>query len=143
MMTRQVRDAILLPRTTYPFLRAEMGYVGFKRVGVPYFRAKRKLGASHYNLFRMTQFAVAGILSSTTFPLRLVLYCACVAGVGYPVAVWLLGLSADGAARLASVLSLYFLLVTIPFVALYLARTYKNGIYRPVFIIDWRRTHLE
>lgn len=143
MMTRQVRDVILLPRTTYPFLRAEMGYVGFKRVGVPYFRAKRKLGASHYNLLRMTKFAVAGILSSTTFPLRLVLYCACVAGVGYPVAVWLLGLSADGAARLASVLSLYFLLVTIPFVALYLARTYKNGIYRPVFIIDWHRTHLE
>ena len=26
MMTRQVRDAILLPRTTSPFLRAEMGY---------------------------------------------------------------------------------------------------------------------
>ncbi len=142
MMTRQVRDAILSPRTTYPFIRAEMGYTGFKRVGVPYLRAKRERGTSHYNLFRMTRFAIAGILSSTTFPLRFTLYWAIVLAVGYPMCVWLLGLSAEGAARLASILSFYFLLLTIPVVALYLARTYKNGIYRPLFIIDWHRTHL-
>ena len=142
LMTRQVRDAILMARTTYPFVRAEMGYVGFTRVGIPYLRAKRERGASHYNLFRMTRFAIAGILSSTTFPLRFTLYWAILTAAGYPLAVWMLRLSAEGAARLASVLSLYFLLVTVPFVALYLARTYKNGIARPVFIIDWHRTHL-
>lgn len=143
MMTRQVRDAILLPRTTFPFLRAEMGYVGFKRVGLPYARAKRERGASHYNLLSMTKFAVGGILSSTTFPLRLTFYCACALGIGYPILVWLLDLPYESAARLADIFSLYFLLVTMPFVALYLARTYRNGICRPVFIIDWRRTHLE
>ncbi len=142
MMTRQVRDAILAPRTTYPFIRAEMGYVGFTRIGVPYLRAKRERGTSHYNLFRMTRFAVAGILSSSTFPLRLTLYLAFGVAAGYPLAVLVLGLSPEAAARLASVLSLYFLLVTIPFLALYLARTYKNGINRPLFIIDWHRTHL-
>lgn len=98
--------------------------------------------ASHSNLFRLTRFAIAGILSSTTFPARFTLYCAILTAVGYPLAVWMLRLSAERAARLASVLSLYFLLVTIPFVALYLVRTYKNGISRPVFITDWHRTHL-
>lgn len=142
MITRQVRDAILAPRTTFPFIRAEMGYVGFTRVGVPYARAKRERGASHFNLLQMTRFAVAGILSSTTFPLRLTLYLASFLAAAYPLVVLVLGLSSDGAARLASIMSLYFLLATVPFLGLYLARTYKNGISRPLFIIDWRRTYL-
>jgi len=143
MMTRQVRDAILLPRTTFPFLRAEMGYVGFKRVGVPYLRAKRERGISHYSLLSMTKFAIGGMLSSTTFPLRLIFYCAYVVGIGYLLIVWLMNLSIDRATMLASILSLYFLLVSVPFIALYLARTYRNGIYRPIFIIDRHRTYLE
>lgn len=142
MMTRQVRDAVLAPRTTYPFIRAEMGYVGFPKVGIPYRRAKRERGTSHYNLARMTRFAVAGILSSTTFPLRATLYLAAFLALAYPIIVGLWGLSADAAAHLAVVFSFYFLLATVPFLALYLARTYKNGISRPLFIIDWRRTHL-
>lgn len=141
MITRQVRDAILTPRTTYPFLRAELGYVGFKRLGIPYFRAKRAHGRSHYNIWRMTRFAVAGILSSSTFLLRLVLYVATVVGLLYPLCVLAAGLSLDEAAQLAVILSFYFLLVTVPIMALYLARTYKNGVARPVFVIDNNRTY--
>jgi dolichol-phosphate mannosyltransferase len=142
MVTRQVRDAILAPRTTYPFLRAELGYVGFKRVGVPYLRAKRVHGRSHYSLWRMTRFAVAGILSSSTFLLRLVLYVAAVLGTAFPVVVLLRGLTLDGAARLAIILSFYFLLVSVPIIALYLARTYKTGVARPVFVVDQTQTFL-
>jgi len=142
MITRQVRDAIVAPQTTYPFLRAELGYVGFRRVGIPYFRAKRTHGRSHYSLWRMTRFAVAGILSSSTFPLRLVLYVAEALAVAFPTLVMLQGLTLDGAARLAMILSFYFLLVTVPIIALYLARIYKNGVARPVFVIDHTQTFL-
>lgn len=141
MITRQVRDAILAPRTTYPFLRAEIGYAGFKRSGIPYFRAKRSHGASHYNLWRMTRFAVAGILSSSTFLLRFVLYAAIFIGGVFPIWVLAGGLTMDQAARLAIILSFYFLLVTLPILALYLARTYKNGVARPVFIVDKNQTY--
>ena len=143
MMTRQVRDAVLAPRTTFPFVRAEMGYVGFSRTGVPYRRAKRARGRSHYNLFTMTKFAVAGILSSTTFPLRFTVYCAVALGVLYPMLVWFMRFSMATAAQLATIMSFYFLLVSVPFVALYVARTYRNGINRPVYIVDWRRTELD
>lgn len=142
MITKQVRDAILAPRTTYPFLRAELGYVGFKRLGISYFRAKRQHGRSHYSLMRMTRFAVAGILSSSTFLLRLVLYVAAFLGIAFPVTVLILGLSVDATARLAAILSFYFLLLTVPTIALYLARTYKNGVARPVFVIDQSQTFL-
>lgn len=142
MITRQVRDAIIAPRTTYPFLRAELGYVGFTRVGIPYFRAKRTQGRSHYSLWRMTRFAVAGILSSSTFFLRLVLYLAALLGASYPLIVLTFGLSGEAAAHLALILTFYFLLLSVPIIALYLARTYKNGVARPVFVIDQTQTFL-
>lgn len=142
MITRQVRDAILRPHTTYPFLRAELGYVGFKRVGFSYFRAKRQHGRSHYSLLRMTRFAVAGILSSSTFLLRLVFYLAVFLGLAFPLAILAWGLSFEAAAKLAMIVSFYFLLLTVPTIALYLARTYKNGVARPVFVIDHSQTHL-
>jgi dolichol-phosphate mannosyltransferase len=142
MLTRQVRDAILSPRTTYPFLRAEIGYAGFKRAGIAYFRAKRSHGKSHYNILRMTRFAVAGILSSSTFLLRFVLYAAVFIALLFPACVLLGGLTIDQAAKLAVVFSFYFLVLTMPIIALYLARTYKNGVARPVFIVDKKQTFL-
>jgi polyisoprenyl-phosphate glycosyltransferase len=142
MMTKQVRDAVLAPKTTFVSIRAEMGYVGFHRVGIPYLRAKRTYGETHYNLRRMTIYAIASILSGTTFPLRLVAYLAAFVAVGFPLAVWATGLSAAGATAAAAVTSLYFLVMTIPLIGLYLARTYKNVVRRPVFIVDLSRSCL-
>ena len=142
MMTRQVRDAILVPKTTYPFLRAEIGYVGFKRIGVPYLRAKRQHGRSHFNFWGMIRFAVGGLLSSSTFPLRLILYMAAAVGVCVPVAVWWLALSEGQVTMLAALVGLYFLIMTVPLLSLYLARTYKNGVARPVYVVDWSQTFL-
>jgi polyisoprenyl-phosphate glycosyltransferase len=142
MMTRQVRDAILAPKTTYPFLRAEIAHVGYKRVGVPYFRARRSHGESHYSLYSMTRFAIGGFLASSTFPLRLVLYVAFVMGALFPVAVWLCGGFTQQTLVVTSVLQFYFLLLSLPVLALYLARNYRNSMARPVFLIDTTQTHL-
>ena len=142
MVSRQVRDAIIAPHTTYVFLRAEIGYVGFVRIGIPYVRGVRTSGKSHYNFFNMTRFAVAGFLASSTFPLRLILYIAVVVGLLFPLVAALLGLGASGVAALASVATFYFALLALSTIALYLARTYKNGVARPVFVIDKNRTYL-
>jgi dolichol-phosphate mannosyltransferase len=142
MITGQVRDAIIAPHTTYVFLRAEIGHAGFVRVGVPYTRGRRTSGASHYNVFGMARFAVAAFLASSTFPLRLILYLAIVAGLLFPIVVMLTGLGAAGIAGLASVATFYFALLALSTIALYLARTYKNGVARPVFIVDKNKTLL-
>jgi len=142
MFTKQVRDAILSPKTTFMSLRAEMGYVGFGRIGFPYHRAKRKYGETHYNLWRMTVYAIASILSGTTFPLRLVFYLGVFLGCAFPLFVLVMRLSAIDTGVTAAVLSLYFLLVALPLISLYLARTYKNVVLRPRFVIDHSRTRL-
>jgi len=142
MFTRQVRDAVLATKTTFVSIRAEMGYVGFPRVGLPYQRAKRTYGQTHYNLWRMTVYAILSILSGTTFPLRLVSYVAALVGVGFPIYVLAMDLSPSDVLVSASVTLLYYLVVTIPLISLYLARTYKNVAARPVFVIDQTRTRL-
>lgn len=142
MITKEVRNAILAPRTTYPFLRAELAYVGFRRVGIPYQRSKRMHGESHYRFGSMTRFAVAAFLASSTFPLRMVLYLAAGFGLALPIVTWLRKLSMGQAAAAAGLFMYYFLLLTVPMIALYLARTYKNGVARPVFIVDEGQTHL-
>lgn len=142
MLTRQVRDTILMPRTTYVFLRAEIAYAGFVRVGIPYRRAARTVGKTHYNVWNMTRFAVSGFLASSTFPLRLILYVAIAAGLAYPFVVAITGLGAAGAITLAAIGTFYFALFALATIALYLARTYKNGVARPLFVVDRTRTHL-
>jgi glycosyltransferase involved in cell wall biosynthesis len=143
MFTRPVRDAILANRTTFPFLRAELTYVGLRMVGVPYVRQPRLRGASHYNFIGMTKFAVGGFLASSTFPLRLVFYLSAVFAAGYAIAAAAMRASLVEAGALAAAMGFVFLLVALPILSLYLARTYKNICGRPLFFLDPENSRLE
>ena len=142
MFTRQVRDAVLVPRTTYPFLRGEIAHAGFSPVGVAYQRARRLHGRSHYNLLQLTRFAFACFLASSTFPLRGILYLSAALGLAYPLAVLLLDLTFRQSVGVAVILLLYFCFVTVPLIALYAARIYKNLVGRPLAVLDRTRSHL-
>ena len=136
LMTREVRDAITQDRTSFPFIRASIGRVGFRRHGIPYRRQKRIAGETHYNLWGMTTFAVGGILSASTLFLRLPLYLLPFWIVSMAVLAWY---AAQGsAAPLAALLFVGFLYPTLAlaFVSLYLARVYKNTLGRPNAILD-------
>jgi dolichol-phosphate mannosyltransferase len=143
LVTAPVRDAMLDNASTFPFLRAELGFVGFRRQGIDYDRQKRAGGRSHYNFARMARFALAGILSSSTFPLRMIAY------VGLPLA------AADAALAIVAALgdvgralgvvvlaNLAFVCASLAFLAVYSARTYKDGVRRPIYVVDARRSHL-
>ena len=137
-----VRDQMLANNSTYPFLRAEAAFVGFQRKGIAYQRQPRLRGKTHYNFMGMARFAIAGILSSSTFPLRLVAYVCwplllldlvlliAIAVMASPTRLFLVGV----------MVNMVFLVFSIAFVALYLARTYKNAVARPLYIVDWRYT---
>jgi dolichol-phosphate mannosyltransferase len=142
MITRQVRDIVLVPKTTYLFLRAEIAYAGFSRIGIAYRRAARTSGKTHYNVWNMSRFAVSGFLAGSTFPLRLILYIAVVVAILFPLVAILGGLGVAGATALASMATLYFALFALSLMAMYLARTYKNGVARPLFIVDRGKTYL-
>lgn len=131
LVSARVRDAILLNRSTKPFLRSEIGYVGFRRTGISYTRQPRVAGASHHNLWRAADLAMAGFLTSSTFPLRLSAY-ALPALVFVNVAM----LMGDRFQALV-VIDLLYVAFFLSMACLYLGRTYKDVVQRPVTVVDW------
>jgi len=141
MITKEVRDSILKSRTTYPFLRTELGFVGFHRVGIDYKRQARIGGQSHYNALALIQFAIGGILAGTTLPLRLPLYLSPLFLAAFIAAI-IHSPNLQYVANCAVILLFLYTLLTLPFVAVYLARTYKNGVERPLYVVDRTITKL-
>jgi glycosyltransferase involved in cell wall biosynthesis len=143
LFTKEVRDAIVNENTSFPFLRASIGRVGFRRAAIPFKRHKRIGGSTHYNLLGLSIFAIAGILSSSTLFLRLPIFF-------FPL--WILGLLSLGIGYIETK-SVWYLLAgiivfagyvgaTLAFTALYVARTYKNGLHRPNAFVDHGRSLL-
>ena len=143
LFSADVRDAVAASGSTYPFLRAEIAHFGFRRMGIRYDRKPRIAGQSHFNLYNMTRFAVAGILSSTTVPLRIALYLLPPLFLLDALGFWL---EASGRWRwgfeMLVMADLLYLCTVLAIVALYTARNYRNVIARPPAVVDWRLSAL-
>jgi len=145
MSRRTVRDEIVDNANTFPFIRAEVGYVGFDTFGIPYRREERKHGETHYNYLGNFRFAVAGILSSTTFPLRAALYLLPVvlSAIAVLCSLFFSGLLRFESTMLGVVtLTASYTVCALAFQSIYLARTYQNGLGRRRFIIDRKHSNL-
>jgi len=144
LLTAEVRDAIIRDQSSFPFIRSSIARVGFNRIGIPYRRQRRIGGQTHYNFPHMVIFAVAGILAASTLVLRFPIYL-------FPF--WLVLTGVLGAIQIQTGNSWIFLVNlllacaylggTVAFIALYVARTYKNSLGRPNYVIHRRYTHLQ
>jgi dolichol-phosphate mannosyltransferase len=143
LVDKRVRDAVLKTRSTFPFVRGQTGYAGFKREGIAYTRQRRIIGETHYNLLSAGKFGIAGILSSSTFPLRLLGY----VGVLAFLADFALGIWAFTAPRKSGellpgivILNLSWLMFSMAMLGIYLARVYKDTAALPLYIVDTKHT---
>ena len=147
LITAEVRDAIVRDNNSFPFIRSSIGRVGFRRKNIPYKREKRVAGKTHYNLSGMTIFAIAGILSSSTFLLR-------VPAFFFPI--WAILITATTLVAffagppwylpgilVVCLLGFGFCGFTVVCISIYLARVYKNGLHRPNFIIRKTESKLQ
>jgi dolichol-phosphate mannosyltransferase len=143
LVDARVRDFVLASRSTYPFVRAQVGYAGFKREGISYKREKRIAGETHYNILAAFRFGVAGILSSSTLVLRMLAY---VGVVLFPLDIAGAAFVAFGPDRAvtaryvaaALLLNLGWLVLGAGMLGLYVARLYKDNVGLPLYIIDER-----
>ena len=144
LITREVRDAILQDANSFPFIRASIGRIGFNRKGIVYKRDRRIAGETHYNFWRMSTFAIAGILSSSTYFLRMAAYAFpfwFLAMAGFTVLDLMYEWHWCTTALLFS--GFTFCGYTLVFIAIYLARIYKNTLNRPNFVIHHKKSHFQ
>ncbi len=146
LVDKRVRDAVLKTNSSFPFVRGQVGYIGFRREGIPYKRQRRIAGETHYNLASAIKFGIAGILSSSTLPLRVLAYFGTLMVTADLVGAGLVGAMGDrvGLTVMARALIAFALVnaawFTLAFgvIGVYLARVYKDGIALPLYVVDER-----
>jgi dolichol-phosphate mannosyltransferase len=144
LITADVRDAVASGLSTFPFIRTEVAHYGFQRLGIHYDRQPRAGGKSHFNFYGMARFAIAGILTSTTVPLRLTLYGLPTLVLVNALLLWLeAGHRWEMAFETLVSLDLLYLATALAFVALYTGRNYRNVVGRPIAVVDFRRSLLD
>ncbi|UDI94277.1 glycosyltransferase family 2 protein [Pseudomonas sp. IAC-BECa141] len=144
LMDRCVVDALLTLPESRRFMKGLFAWVGFRTTQVEYERPERAAGQSKFNGWRLWNFALEGITSFSTEPLRIWTYLgALVSLVSFAFAMFIVlrtvlhGVDLPGYASL--MVAVTFLgglqLIGIGVLGEYLGRTYIEAKRRPVFLV--------
>jgi glycosyltransferase involved in cell wall biosynthesis len=127
------------------FMKGLFAWVGFNAVGVPYERPQRAAGSSKFNLWRLWNFALDGVVSFSTAPLRAWFYVGVViAAVAVLYALFivtrvlLFGIDTPGYASLliAVLLMGAIQLLSLGIIGEYLGRLFLEVKGRPIYVVE-------
>ena len=88
LLDRQAIEAIARMRERARFSKGLYAWIGFKSIGVPYDVAERAAGMSKFSYRKLTRFALDGLMSFSTIPLRVWTY------IGFIISFFSLSLTA-------------------------------------------------
>ncbi len=145
LISRRVVTAIQLLPENQRFMKGIFAWVGFKTATVEYIRAPRLAGKSNFNSWRLWNFALEGITSFSTAPLRVWLYIGilfALSAFAYGSLIILktlyFGIELPGYASLITIV--LFLggiqLIGLGVMGEYIGRLYMESKRRPIYIID-------
>jgi len=130
------------------FMKGLFGWVGFRRVALPYHRAPRMAGRSKFGFWKLWNFALEGITSFSTAPLRVATYLGLLtAASAFGFGAWVVGKAAlygDRVAGWPTMMAVILFLGGVQLIALgligeYLGRLYMEAKQRPLYLVDtWR-----
>ena len=144
LMSRRVVDALKQLRERHRFMKGLFGWVGFRQVAVRYHREPRAAGTSKFNFWRLWNFALEGITSFSTVPLRIATYLGLLTAVGaFGYGALIIGktlLYGEAVRGYPSLMAVVLFLGGVQLVALgvigeYLGRIYNESKHRPLYLI--------
>lgn len=145
LMDRDVVDAVKRLPERSRFMKGLFAWIGYEAETVEYDREARSAGETKWNYWKLWNFALDGITSFSSLPLRVWSYLGfgvsffAMAYLGFTVAKTVIfGLDVPGYASLMSVI-LFFngvLLVGIGVIGEYLARIFTEVKARPLYIVS-------
>jgi glycosyltransferase involved in cell wall biosynthesis len=144
LMDRKVVDAFLRMRENHRFVRGMITWVGFRQIGIPYDRAERQFGESHYPLKKMIRFAIDGVTGFSTIPLQLATYLGVLSAViALLIALWTIYVKFFAHEAIQGwtsvMLAVLFLggaqLLALGIFGEYLGRTYEEVKDRPLYLV--------
>ena len=132
-------------RERHRFMKGLFGWVGFNQVAIPYRREARLAGRSNFGFWKLWNFALEGITSFSTAPLRVATYFGLLTAVfAFLFAVWIIvkaALYGDPVAGWPTMMVVILFLGGIQLIALgligeYLGRLYDESKQRPLYLVD-------
>jgi glycosyltransferase involved in cell wall biosynthesis len=130
------------------FMKGLFGWIGYRRVAVPYERKPRLAGRSKFSFWKLWNFALEGITSFSTAPLRMATWLGvATALVAFAYAAWIVVkalLWGDPVAGWPTMMAVILLLGGVQLIALgvvgeYLGRLYMESKQRPLYLVEqWR-----
>ena len=120
-------------------------WIGFDRVSIPYQREPRLAGRSKFGFWKLWNFALEGITSFSTAPLRIATYLGiATALVAFVYGAWIIAkalLWGDPVAGWPTMMAVILFLGGVQLVALgligeYLGRLYEEAKQRPLYLVD-------
>lgn len=117
------------------FLRGLISDMGFRRATLNYKEDERKSGRPKYNLWRMIKFALTGLVSFSSFPLKMSIYTgAAISAFSLIYAAWIVyyKITYGAAPGMASVLVGVFFIGGIQLVFIGILGEYLAGVFREV-----------
>lgn len=140
---RSVRDSILELAEYHRFSKGIFAWVGYSTCFIPYTACQRASGSSKWNFWKLTEYAVEGIIGYSTAPLRLATVLGSFSGVAAILyLIWVIleklirGIDVPGYATII-VLILFFAsmqLFCIGIIGEYVGRTFEQTKNRPIYI---------
>jgi len=144
LLSRDVVDVLNRFPERARFMKGLFAWVGFRQCSLPFSREQRAAGETTWSYWKLWNFAIDGITSSTTVPLRIWSYVgAVIAFIAFFYAGLLIlrtvifGIDVPGFASLI-VLILFFggvNLLSVGILGEYLGRTYTEVKSRPLYIV--------
>ncbi|MEJ0064875.1 MAG: glycosyltransferase family 2 protein [Caulobacteraceae bacterium] len=147
LMDRQVVEALKQLPERNRFMKGLFAWVGFRQIGVPYVRPERAAGTTSMGYVRLWRFAIDGITSFSTAPLRVWSVIGFVSAlialafaIGLIVRVLIVGREVPGYASMMTVILFGFAIQMMAFGVLgeYVGRLYQEVKGRPIYVVRAR-----
>ncbi len=147
LLDRKAVDALRAMGERARFSKGLYAWIGFKSVGVPFDVADRAQGSSKFSLRRLLHFALDGITSFSTVPLRLWTYIgALISGLALLMAAWVVistlvyGTDVPGYSTLLVSITFFagVQLLSLGVIGEYIGRIFAEVKRRPLYLIGDR-----
>jgi glycosyltransferase involved in cell wall biosynthesis len=145
LIDRRVIDALAQLPERGRFMKGLFAWVGFPSIAVPYVRPARSFGQTKWNYWRLWNFAIDGIVSFSSAPLRVWTYCGAALALGalcYAAFILLdvvfFGIAVPGYASLILVLlfSTAANLISLGMIGEYVSRLFVETKRRPIYLVE-------
>ena len=145
LLSPRALHALAELRERHRFMKGLFSWVGYRRIAIPYQRHARLTGQSKFSFWRLWNFALEGITSFSTVPLRAATYLGLLTAAGaFAFAVGVVVKAAvygDRVAGWPTMMAVILFLGGVQLIALgligeYLGRLYEESKQRPLYLVD-------